>query len=98
MPAQLHIPMLLGCAVVLVPVLGASPLHLLWIAPLCYVLGVPLLALLAVLPGVGLLVRFATRGFGSLCCAGLGRRWQDANEELSAAVNETSRSDPGDEQ
>jgi len=93
MPAQLHIPLLLGLAVIVVPAVGVSPLQLLWIDPLCYAIGVPLLALLAVIPGVGILVRLLTRGFGNLCCAGLGRSWQDTNAELSAAVGDIVRSD-----
>ena len=98
-PAQLHVPLLLGLAVVTVPALGLSAANLLWVLPLCYVVGVPLVALFSVIPGIGAVVRLLTNGVGALCCAGLGRRWQDATAALSAAVEEeTGAGDPPSEE
>jgi hypothetical protein len=97
--AQLHVPLLLGLAVVTVPALGFSGTQLLWVIPLCYVVGVPLVALLSVIPGIGALVRLLTNAVGALCCAGLGRGWQDATAELSAAMGEeTGGADPPSEE
>ena len=98
-PAQLHVPLLLGLAVVTVPALGFSAANLLWVLPLCYVVGVLLVTLFSVIPGIGAVVRLLTNGVGALCCAGLGRGWQDATAELSAAVAEmTGATDPPSEE
>jgi len=69
-------------AVLWVPYLDYSPLHLLWLLPFCFVVLGPYTP--RVFP-LTLLMPFA-RTYGDLWCLGLGRTWRDCTPEVMETI------------
>jgi hypothetical protein len=76
MTGTVNVAMVVAAAVVLVPYLGYSPLHLLWLLPFVFLAGGFTYGALSPLGRV----------YGNLWCVGLGRTWREGTAEVIQAA------------